>query len=140
VSAAADTGRGRRLSGPLALAATVLVLSLALHLRDPHRAGSWGHCPWLLMTGTYCPGCGGLRAVADLARGDVGAAASSNLLLVASAPLLAGWWLTAFVDRWRGVTRCVAEHRQLGAALVFVAVAVGFAVLRNTAAGTWLAP
>jgi Protein of unknown function (DUF2752) len=131
---------GRRLTGPVALAATVLAVSVALHLRDPHRSGSWGHCPWLLVTGTYCPGCGGLRAVADLTRGDVGAAASSNLLLVASAPLLVGWWLTAVVDRWRGVGRSVAEHRQLAAALAFVAVAVGFAVLRNTDAGAWLAP
>ena len=132
--------RRRRLTGPALLAAGVLTASLALHLRDPHRSGSWGACPWLLATGTYCPGCGGLRAVADLTRGDVAAAASSNLLLVASLPLLVGWWLTSVVDRWWGVTRVVGERRQLAAGLGFLVAAVGFAVLRNTGAGAWLAP
>ena len=57
--------------GPLLLAGGVLAASVLLHLRDPHRSGSWGYCPWLMLTGTYCPGCGGLRAVNDLAHGDV---------------------------------------------------------------------
>ena len=64
-----------------------------------------------MLTGTYCPACGGLRAVNDLTRGDVAGAASSNLVFVASLPLLAAWWLRSMLDGWRGVVRPVSARR-----------------------------
>ena len=70
-----------RMRGPLVTAGVVGGLTLALHFRDPHAAGSWGFCPWLRADRLYCPGCGGLRAVNDLTNGDVLGAASSNLRL-----------------------------------------------------------
>jgi hypothetical protein len=122
------------------LALAVLGASALLHLRDPHRSGSWGFCPWLLLTGTYCPGCGGLRAVHDLTDLDVRAAASSNLLLVAGLPLLVLWWGRSVADRWRGVVRAGDPRHRLVLAALVLAVAVCFAVLRNTGSGAWLAP
>jgi hypothetical protein len=133
-------GRVRRVRGPVLLAGAVLTLSVLLHLRDPHRSGSWGYCPWLLLTGTYCPGCGGLRAVNDLARGDLAAAASSNLLLVGSMPVVVLWWARSTADRWRGVVRRSRPRLQVALAVAFGMLALGFAVLRNTGAGAWLAP
>ena len=135
-----NTARWDRVKGPALLGAAVLGASLLLHLRDPHRAGSWGYCPWLLLTGTYCPGCGGLRAVNDLTDGDVAAAASSNLLFVASIPVLVLWWTRTTVDRWRGVVRQARPLRHVVLACSFAAVAIVFWVARNTDAGTWLAP
>jgi hypothetical protein len=133
--------RLRRVSPLLAVAGGVLLLSVALHLRDPHQAGSWGFCPWLVLTGTHCPGCGGLRAVNDLTRGDVAAAASSNLLLVASLPLALGWWSRSLAARWRGVApaRLPGWLVAPGAALAVLAV-VAFWVLRNLPVGAALAP
>jgi hypothetical protein len=131
---------GRRVTAPLVLAAGVLGVSVLLHVRDPHRSGSWGYCPWLLLTGTYCPGCGGLRAVNDLTHGELRAAASSNLLFVLSVPFVGAWWSRWTLDRWRGTLRHVDSRLQLRLAMVFLGVAVGFAVLRNTGAGAWLAP
>jgi len=93
--------RARRVAPPLLLAGGLLAASVALHLRDPHQSGSWGYCPWLALTGTACPGCGGLRAVNDLTRGDVAAAFSSNALFVGSLPLLAAVWARSLVHRWR---------------------------------------
>jgi hypothetical protein len=135
-------GRGRweRLRGPTVLAVGLLAASLLLHLRDPHRTGSWGYCPWLLLTGTYCPGCGGLRAVNDLTHGDVAAAASSNLLLVSAVPVVALWWGRTTWQRWTGRLRAFGAGRHLALAWSFLALAVGFAVLRNTPWGAWLAP
>ena len=133
------TSRGQRLRGPVLLAGAVLGASVLLHLRDPHESGSYGFCPWLVLTGTYCPGCGGLRAVNDLTRGDLAAAASSNLFFVGALPLLLlGWgrWLT---DRWRGVERRVSSRTALRYAAVLGAVALVFTVLRNLP-GSWLAP
>jgi hypothetical protein len=122
------------------LAGGLLLASVLLHLRDPHRGGSWGYCPWLFLTGTYCPGCGGLRAVNDLTRGDVGAAASSNLLLVAVLPGFAWWWTRRVVDGWRGTVRTTAARPVVLGVVVLAVAALGFTVLRNTSAGAWLAP
>ena len=135
-----ERDRVRRLSGPVLMAAGLAVASVALHLRDPHREGSWGFCPWLLLTGTYCPGCGGLRAVNDLTRGDVGAAASSNLLLVGAIPLFAWWWLRRTTDAWRGVRRVVDEHAVLRLTVVVLGVVALFWVVRNLPFAGWLAP
>ncbi len=138
-----DTGHRRRLhriQGPALVAGAVLGASVLLHVRDPHEAGSWGFCPWLVLTGTYCPGCGGLRAVNDLTRGDLAAAASSNLLFVSAVPLLAFFWGRWFLDRWNGLRRQVNSRHALMYAGAFLAVAVVFAVVRNTEWGAWLAP
>ena len=60
--------------------------------------GAWGFCPWLVLTGTYCPGCGGLRAVNDLTNGDVRAAFASNALFVALVPAIAVMWTRSVVS------------------------------------------
>ena len=132
--------RWQRVQGPTLLAGGVLGASLLLHLRDPHQSGSYAYCPWLLLTGTYCPGCGGLRAVNDLSNGDLAGAASSNLLLVASAPVLLLWWARTVRDRWQGRVRHVAARRHATLAVAFLVLAVVFAVVRNLPLGAWLAP
>jgi hypothetical protein len=132
--------RRQRVTGPLLLAGGVLGASVLLHLRDPHQSGAWGYCPWLLLTGTYCPGCGGLRAVNDLTHGDVAAAASSNLLLVAAIPFLVLTWARTTLDRWHGRVRQGAARRHVVLAVSLLVVALVFAVVRNTPAGAWLAP
>jgi uncharacterized protein DUF2752 len=131
--------RGRRMLAPALVIGGLGLATLALRLRDPHEHGSWGLCPTAAM-GFYCPGCGGLRAVNDLTHGEVGAALSSNLLvtlLIPAAIVLLGVWA---VDCWRGRSRHVAWYRLRPAVIGYVVVAVGFAVLRNTATGAWLAP
>jgi hypothetical protein len=142
VSAAAAelTTRRQRLSSPAILAGGLLAASVALHLRDPHRDGSWLHCPWYVLTGTYCPGCGGLRAVNDLTNGQVGAAASSNLLFVGSLPLVAWWYARWVRDAWHGVRRQVDPRRAAIGAGLFLVVALAFTVARNLPFGAWLAP
>jgi hypothetical protein len=137
------------------VAVGVLGASILLHLRDPHASGSYGFCPWLIVTGTYCPGCGGLRAVNDLTRGDLASAASSNLLFVGSIPLLVLLWARWLRDRWAGdrwaadrpsrdqgagARRPVGERRALAYGAAALAVAIAFAIARNTPWGGWLAP
>jgi hypothetical protein len=132
--------RLRRIRPPLLVASGLLLASVALHLRDPHESGSWGFCPWLALTGTYCPGCGGLRAVNDLTRGDLASAASSNLLLVSSLPVLALLWLRSFRQRWVGVSRPLPRRLAAVGSVVAVVAAVVFWVARNLPAGSWLTP
>lgn len=132
-----------RLAEPLLLAAGLSAAVALLHVHDPHQSGSYGYCPWLLLTGTYCPGCGGLRAVHDLTDGDVGAALSSNLLVVALVPVAAAAWVAWARARWRGrplLAPAAARPATKPAAWVLAAVVVAFTLLRNLGAGAWLAP
>lgn len=64
-------------------------------LADPHRPGSvFPPCPFKLLTGWNCPGCGGLRMVHDLLHLDLSAAVTDNVFLLVGLPLLAGWVLS----------------------------------------------
>lgn len=131
--------RARRLRGPLGTAAVLGVATLALQVRDPHRHGSWGLCPFKALTGWDCPLCGGLRAVNDLGHGQFTDAAHSNLLFVASIPVLIGLWALWVRYGWTGERpRVPAPSRPLLLALAVLAVA--FTVFRNTPWGSaWYA-
>jgi hypothetical protein len=137
----AEPTRFDRLRGPLLTGALGAGLVLSLHLRDPHSSGSWGFCPWLVLTGQACPGCGSLRAMNDLTHGDVVGALSSNLLFVLMLPVLAFWWVRWTQRAWSGEP---PPDRSGGNPALWIALAavvmVVFAVLRNLPAGSWLAP
>lgn len=94
--------RARRLASPLAIGGVVAAATLALRLRDPHVSGAWGGCPTKLLTDLDCPLCGSLRAVNDLTHLDVGAALSSNLVLVLAVPAILFFWGRRLVACWRG--------------------------------------
>jgi hypothetical protein len=131
--------RSERMRGPVVSAVTLAAATLAVHVRDPHVTHSWGVCPLYALTGVYCPGCGGLRAVNDLTNGHLGQAASSNLLLVLAVPFalaaFARWSLAA----WSG--RDVAPIPALPSAVKtgLIVLVVVFTVARNLP-GSWLAP
>lgn len=101
---------------PLGLLAGQAVALGALAVRDPHRAGSWGGCPFLTLTGLPCPWCGGLRSVHDLVHGDVVAALSSNApTVLAVLALLTGtiaWTVVAWRARRRGAADPVVTRLQ----------------------------
>jgi hypothetical protein len=140
-STATEPSRLDRLRGPLLTGALAAGAVLALHFRDPHSSGSWGFCPWLLLTGHPCPGCGSLRAVNDLTNGDLVGALSSNLLLVLMLPLLGFWWVRWTQRAWSGAPAPDRSGGHSGAWIALAAVVmVVFGVLRNLPAGSWLAP
>jgi hypothetical protein len=121
--------------GGLAVAGVV-----ALRLRDPHEAGSWGLCPFRALTGLDCPGCGALRAVNDLTHLDLAAAASSNLLLVVAVPVAVALWGWVLAVRWRGGPLPGSrQSTSLRWGMAVIVVGVGFAVARNLPGLEWLA-
>lgn len=124
--------RARRLRGPLAAAGAVGLAALALHLRDPHERGSWGLCPFKALTGWDCPGCGGLRAVNDLGHGRLLDAAHSNLLFVASIPLLVGVWVLWARRSWSGAGPRLSPRVVRAGAIAYAVLAMVFTVYRNT--------
>ncbi|ROR91440.1 DUF2752 domain-containing protein [Nocardioides aurantiacus] len=137
-------GRARRLRAPLLTAGAVGLAVAALAVRDPHTQGSWGTCPYLAATGLYCPGCGILRGVHDVAHGDPGAALSSNLVFFGLvAPVLVLAWALWTRRAWTGRPRAgVRPGRVARTSLVVAAVLLTlvFTVARNTPQGAWLAP
>jgi Protein of unknown function (DUF2752) len=95
-------------------------------------------CPFLAITGHYCPGCGSVRAVDALLRGDLGDAVGFNPLTVAAVPLVAGLWLGWFR---RSVTGTARRWAAPGWALWLLAgMVLVFWVLRNLPIGAALAP
>ena len=75
-------------------------------------------CPFHLVTGLDCPFCGGQRMVVELLHGHFGEAFWLNPGLAIGLPLAALWWF---------------RHRELtsNAALVMLAIAIAWGVLRN---------
>ena len=125
-----------RLPGLVLLAAAATTTLVAAV--DPNEPGHYPTCPFLAVTGYYCPGCGSLRALHDLAHGDLNAALARNPLMV----LAAGGLLLAFVvwtrRTWLGRPRTwVAPARTLYGLLALV---LAFWVLRNVPGWTWLSP
>lgn len=128
------------LLGPAGVAAAAIGAASLLRLRDPHASGSYGFCPFLLLTGQPCPGCGGLRAVNDLTHGDVAAAAGSNLLVVAGIAAAGVLWTVWVVRRARGDRHAPIVRVTTAGGLTVLAVGLLFGVLRVTPWGSWLAP
>ena len=136
---AGSGSRWRRMLPPMLAVGGIAAATVALHLRDPHEQGTWGICPTNALFGIECPGCGGLRAVNDLTNLQVLDAASSNLLFVASLPVIVyvfGRWAWG---RWRGgrgtrpTAPCPGRPSPSWPSW-------WFHLVRNTPAGSWLAP
>ncbi len=91
-------------------------------------------CPLHAMTGLWCPLCGSTRAGYALLHGHLAVAVQDNVLFVAALPVLLLLW---FRRAAAGGTGRLVPSWLVWSAL---AVAVGFGVLRNLPAGSWLAP
>ena len=124
---------------PVAATAAALGGSALVAAYDPAVPGRYGLCPFLAVTGWWCPLCGSLRAVHELAHTDVPAAASANLLLVLAVPVLIYAWAAWALPRFgvRGPP-APAIRRPVWWALLVVLLAFGLA--RNLAPFAWLAP
>lgn len=118
-----DRARVRRYGGLGAAALGVGALTY-IGFVDPHQPGSlYPPCPFRLLTGWYCPACGGLRMTHDLLHGDLAAAAADNVFALTALPLLA-LWATWRISRGRTVIT--------PAALIVIGVAaLAWTILRN---------
>ncbi|MCR1781583.1 DUF2752 domain-containing protein [Nocardioides carbamazepini] len=139
VRATDASARRRRMASPFLVAGGITAATLALHFRDPHAEGSWGLCPSAAL-GFSCPGCGGLRAVNDLTDLRFLDAVSSNLLFVATIPLFAWIFWRWSAGRWTGRAWDPDSRIVARVSAVLIAAMVVFSVVRNTPAGSWLAP
>ena len=73
-------------------ASTLVVMAAGglsfLYLSDPGTSDLYPPCPFLALTGCYCPGCGSLRALHQLTRGHLITALGLNPLMMLSLPFI----------------------------------------------------
>ena len=115
----------------LAALALAPLACIALYLFDPAaKDDPYPNCPFLWLTGYYCPGCGTLRAYHQLLRGNVVDAIGLNPLTVVALPAMvyavASMWLTGY--RGRGLPQ---PRWTMGSGWAVAAVLVVFGVVRN---------
>jgi Protein of unknown function (DUF2752) len=126
------------LRAPAVVAAGALLITALVAAVDPNEPGHYPTCPFLAVSGYYCPGCGSLRALHDLAHADLAGALARNPLMVVAA----GGLLVAFVlwarRLWLGQPRTWAAPASLLYGLL--ALVLAFWVLRNVPGWTWLSP
>lgn len=131
-----------RRAAPLLAPAAAAIASAAgfavVALVDPNKPGVYPTCPFLAVTGHWCPGCGSLRAMHALASGDVGTAFGLNVLTVSAVPLLAFLWWRWARRRWTGAPAPPLVHPAY-LWLLFGVVLV-FWVVRNLPFASALAP
>ena len=131
--------RGRRARMlPLGVAAAAAIGVVYVSDVDPGVAGHYPTCPFLAVTGLYCPGCGTLRAVHAMGHGDLTTAWARNpLAVVGLAYLLVTWVL------WFERTATGRRPSWLAPPWVLYGVLAAilmFWVLRNVPGWTFLSP
>ncbi|WP_306322179.1 MULTISPECIES: DUF2752 domain-containing protein [unclassified Streptomyces] len=137
-TAATRSSALRRLGVPLGVLGGVALAFAYVGTVDPNEPGHYPACPFLQLTGAYCPGCGGLRSAHAIVHGDVTGALGANALAVVGYALFAVFWTVWAVRSARG--------RPFGLALGRVqlwtlgAVVLAFTVVRNLPFGGFLSP
>ncbi|WP_037558424.1 DUF2752 domain-containing protein [Spirillospora albida] len=106
---------------------------------DPNEPGHYPACPFLFLTGWYCPGCGATRLVHALAHGRVETAFGLNPLLFLLLPvfgyLFVRW--TALTARGRPMrSRLFARPVVFG----FIGLLIVYWIVRNLPFAQPLAP
>ena len=128
----------QRVSLPLGLLAAVAGAFGYVGSVDPNHPGHYPVCPFLYLTGWYCPACGGLRSAYAVVHGDFSAALHDNALAVVGYGAAAVLWALWFSREVRG-----RPARPRVPAVVWWgigAVVVVFSVVRNLPLGAFLAP
>ena len=103
----------------LAAVVALLVIAVVFYFFNPESYGFYPRCPFFVLTGLQCAGCGGSRAVHSLLHGDFRHAFELNPLLFLAAPFVL---LLFLKPAW-------ARKPWVGAGAVVIVI--GYTLLRN---------
>lgn len=116
--------------GRLVLLLCCVGFLLVYYRLDPAQHSFFPKCPFLSLTGLFCPGCGSQRAIHALLHFDLKAAFSFNLL-VPPALLALGYHLVIkYIEHVKGKNVYHLFYRPFFP-IVLLAVVLVFTVLRN---------
>jgi hypothetical protein len=128
----------RTLTGPVVVLAGAVGALGFVSAIDPNQPGHYPTCPFLLLTGYYCPGCGGLRMAHAVTHGHFVEAADLNLFGLLAFPFVGYLWIRWVIWSVRGsVPDHVLSRPVIWALPIVIAI---FWVARNTTMGQVLAP
>ncbi len=113
----------------LFLSVTAVIFVSSLYLFDPADSFFYVPCPFHLITGFYCPGCGSLRAIHELLHMRFISAFKLNPLLVASIPLLA--YLTLRLHFSRSGKYSLKLDIPAFPVLIYLVIIILFWIIRN---------
>ena len=120
----------RRASALSFIAVACVAAAIILFFLDPAVTSIYPSCPLHTLTGLYCPGCGGLRALHQTLHGNLSAALRLNPLFVLALPLILYELLLRLVSPLTGRPVRATLLRFLGPTTLLAAALVYF-VLRN---------
>lgn len=109
----------------------LIVSAVYLFMFEPGRTGFFPLCPFRLLTGLQCPGCGTTRALHEIVHGHFWAAFMLNPLLLIASPFLLWAFLRYSVIAMQGA---MPRKNALPAPYIYAIffVVVGFWIFRNT--------
>jgi hypothetical protein len=129
----------RRLLAPAGVLAGVAVAVTYVSAVDPNQHGHYPTCPFLALTGLYCPGCGSLRMIHALAHGHVAEGFGRNPFAFLLIPVLGYLWTRWVMCAVRGETISSPLFRT-SVIWVFSVLMVVYWIVRNLPFGHALAP
>lgn len=107
----------------------LVVAAVIYYVYDPATM-PFPRCPFLVLTGWECPGCGSQRAIHSLLHLDIAAAWRYNAMLVLSIPYV----VLLLVAEWFGRRRQSRLYRVLNSEVLiwsYFALIVAWWILRN---------
>ena len=111
------------------IVAMLVIAAVIYYVYDPATT-PFPRCPFLVLTGWECPGCGSQRAIHSLLHLDFAAAWRYNAMLVLSIPYV----VLLVVAEWLGRRRQSRLYRVLNSEVLiwsYFALVVAWWILRN---------
>ena len=103
-----------------AAAIAVVIVGAVLFFFNPAETGVFPRCPFLMLTGYECPGCGSQRAIHALLHGDIIKAWDYNPLLVIAVPDIILGFIAELSFRRSRLMRTVRDRLYSGRAVWMV--------------------
>jgi hypothetical protein len=109
----------------------VAVAAVVLYVFDPSEYVLMPKCPFKMLTGLDCPGCGFQRAMHALLHGHVAEAIRFNVFLVVAVPYLLALLVANFLCTEHHKTKLLAILESRTAIWTYVVLYVAWMVIRN---------
>ena len=109
----------------------VAVAAVVLYVFDPSEYVLMPKCPFKMLTGLDCPGCGFQRAMHALLHGHVAEAIRFNVFLVVAVPYLLALLVANFLCTEHRKAKLLAVLESRTAIWTYVVLYVAWMVIRN---------
>jgi hypothetical protein len=109
----------------------VAVAAVVLYVFDPSEYVLMPKCPFKMLTGLDCPGCGFQRAMHALLHGHVAEAIRFNVFLVVAVPYLLALLVANFLCTEHRKAKLLAILESRTAIWTYVVLYVAWMVIRN---------